>query len=51
MDIFPAMLVFDQNKIRSEFSEIIKNQNFYLFLNAVKENHNPEFTSICVDLL
>ncbi|RNA25739.1 hypothetical protein BpHYR1_023748 [Brachionus plicatilis] len=51
MDIDPGKLVFDQNKIRSEFSEIIKNQNLYLFPSAVKENHNPKFTSICVDLL
>ncbi|RMZ98708.1 hypothetical protein BpHYR1_025801 [Brachionus plicatilis] len=50
MDIDNGKLVFGQNKLRSEFSEIIKNQNLYLYLfsHAVIENYNPKFTSICV---
>ncbi|RNA24201.1 zinc finger BED domain-containing 1-like [Brachionus plicatilis] len=47
MDIDPGKLGFDQNKIRSEFSEIIKNQNLYLFPHALIVK---KFIEKCEDL-
>ncbi|CAF1023023.1 unnamed protein product [Brachionus calyciflorus] len=50
MDIDPGSIYFDQSKIRSEYYNIIMNNNLFLFSHYLVQNYTPKISYLNIDL-